>query len=45
MRTKSRLNKIMGDPAYKSMTIRTWNTVQKLLEMVNSAQANPGAVK
>jgi uncharacterized protein (DUF1697 family) len=45
MRTKSRLNKIMSAPAYKSMTIRTWNTVKKLLEMVNSAQANPGAVK
>lgn len=35
MRTKSRLNKIMGTPEYKSMTIRTWNTATKLLDMMN----------
>lgn len=34
-RTKSRLNKIMGTAAYKSMTIRTWNTAVKLLAMIN----------
>jgi uncharacterized protein (DUF1697 family) len=33
-RTKSRLSKIMGEPEYKSMTIRTWGTVLKLLEML-----------
>ncbi len=33
-RTKSRLSKIVGTPAYKSMTIRTWNTVTKLLELM-----------
>jgi uncharacterized protein (DUF1697 family) len=33
-RTKSRLNKIMATPAYKSMTIRNWNTTTKLLEML-----------
>jgi uncharacterized protein (DUF1697 family) len=33
-RTKSRLNKIMGTPAYKSMTIRNWNTTTKLLELL-----------
>jgi uncharacterized protein (DUF1697 family) len=33
-RTKSRLNKIMGTPAYKSMTIRNWNTTTKLLEIL-----------
>lgn len=33
-RTKSRLNKIMGTPVYKSMTIRNWNTTTKLLEML-----------
>jgi uncharacterized protein (DUF1697 family) len=33
-RTKSRLNKIMASPAYKSMTIRNWNTTTKLLEML-----------
>lgn len=32
-RTKSRLNKIAGTPAYKSMTIRNWNTITKLLEL------------
>ena len=33
-RTKSRLNKIMGTPVYKSMTIRNWNTTTKLLKML-----------
>lgn len=36
LRTKSRLNKIVGTPAYRSMTIRSWNTVTKLLELVKS---------
>ncbi len=35
-RTKSRLNKIIGTTAYRNMTIRNWNTVTKLLEMVSS---------
>ncbi|HET6845865.1 MAG TPA: DUF1697 domain-containing protein [Anaerolineales bacterium] len=34
-RTRSRLNKIMGSPVYKSMTIRNWNTTTTLLEMLN----------
>ena len=34
LRTKSRLNRIMMTPAYKSMTIRNWNTVTKLLRLV-----------
>jgi uncharacterized protein (DUF1697 family) len=34
-RTKSRLNTIMALPAYKSMTIRNWNTTTKLLELLN----------
>ena len=34
LRTKSRLNKIMGTPAYKSMTIRNWRTTTKLLELL-----------
>lgn len=42
-RTKSRLNKIMGTPAYKSMTIRNWNTTTKLLEMLNNTDANKGS--
>lgn len=33
MRTKSRLNRIMSSPVYKSMTIRNWNTTIKLLEL------------
>jgi len=36
-RTKSRLSKIMGTPAYKSMTIRNWNTTTKLLELIRAA--------
>jgi len=33
-RTRSRLSKIVGTPAYKSMTIRSWQTTTKLLEML-----------
>ncbi len=32
--TKSRLSKIMASPFYKSMTIRTWNTVCKLDDLM-----------
>jgi uncharacterized protein (DUF1697 family) len=35
-RTKSRLSAIMMSPLYKSMTIRSWNTTVKLLEIMNS---------
>ena len=35
-RTKSRLNKIVGTPAYKSMTIRNWSTTTKLLEILKN---------
>jgi len=38
-RTKSRLSKIMGTAAYRSMTIRTWNTTTKLLELLGSKAA------
>ena len=38
-RTKSRLNKIMAAPVYKSMTIRNWNTTTKLLELLSKADA------
>jgi uncharacterized protein (DUF1697 family) len=34
-RTKSRLSKVMATPAYKSMTIRSWSTTTKLLEILN----------
>jgi uncharacterized protein (DUF1697 family) len=33
-RTQSRLNRVMASPAYKSMTIRNWNTTTKLLELL-----------
>jgi uncharacterized protein (DUF1697 family) len=33
-RTKSRLNRMMASPLYKSMTIRTWGTVIKLLDLL-----------
>lgn len=36
-RTKSRLNKIMGTPAYKSMTIRSWSTTRQLLKILEEA--------
>ncbi len=37
-RTKSRLSKIMESPLYKSMTIRSWQTTQKLLELLEAAK-------
>jgi uncharacterized protein (DUF1697 family) len=33
-RTRSRLNKVMGSPLYKSMTIRNWATTTKLADLV-----------
>jgi uncharacterized protein (DUF1697 family) len=35
-RTKSRLSKIMSSPLYKQMTIRSWATTAKLLELMNA---------
>jgi len=35
-RARSRLSQIMGTPAYKSMTIRSWSTTTKLLELLNT---------
>jgi len=37
-RTKSRLSRIVGTPAYKSMTIRTWNTTTKLLDILQKLE-------
>lgn len=34
--TKSRLNKIVGTPEYKYLTIRSWNTVVKMMEILNN---------
>lgn len=36
-RTKSRLGKIVGTPFYPSMTIRSWNTTTKLIEILKGA--------
>jgi uncharacterized protein (DUF1697 family) len=33
-RTKSRLSSVMGTPEYKSMTIRSWSTTTKLLDIL-----------
>jgi uncharacterized protein (DUF1697 family) len=38
-RTKSRLSKIIASPLYKSMTIRSWNTTTKLLEILRKIDA------
>lgn len=37
LRTKSRLSNIIGTPPYKSMTIRSWSTTIKLLDMIKDA--------
>ena len=36
LRTKSHLSRIVGTPAYQSMTIRTWNTTIRLLELIKN---------
>jgi uncharacterized protein (DUF1697 family) len=41
-RTKSRLSKIMATPLYKSMTIRSWSTTTKLLEILEKIDADRG---
>jgi uncharacterized protein (DUF1697 family) len=38
-RTKSRLSKIVGTPAYKSMTIRSWATTMALLERIEAPES------
>jgi uncharacterized protein (DUF1697 family) len=40
LRTKSRLNQVIASPLYKSMTIRSWNTTVKLLDMLNTVATN-----
>ncbi len=39
-RTKSRLGKIVATPVYKSMTIRSWSTTTKLLELLRKVDAD-----
>ncbi|TLN24502.1 DUF1697 domain-containing protein, partial [bacterium] len=42
LRTKSRLNRIMAAPEYKSMTIRSWSTTTKLLELMKEMDPDSG---
>ena len=42
-RTRSRLSKVMGTAAYKSMTIRNWNTTTTVLEMLQAREASSEA--
>jgi uncharacterized protein (DUF1697 family) len=37
-RTRSRLSKVMSSPLYKEMTIRSWVTTAKLLELMNAME-------
>ena len=37
-RTRSRLSKIMSSPLYKQMTIRSWVTTTRLLELMNAME-------
>lgn len=39
-RSRSRLNRIMVSPLYKSMTIRSWNTTVRLWELLNAGDAS-----
>jgi uncharacterized protein (DUF1697 family) len=41
--TKSRLGKVVGTPAYQSMTIRSWSTTQALLDRMDALAAEPAA--
>jgi uncharacterized protein (DUF1697 family) len=41
-RTKSRLSKIIATPVYKSMTIRSWYTTTKLLEILRKIDIDRG---
>jgi uncharacterized protein (DUF1697 family) len=43
LRTKSRLSKIMASPLYKSMTIRSWSTTIKLLDILKDIDASKEA--
>jgi uncharacterized protein (DUF1697 family) len=40
-RTKSRLNKAISTPLYKSMTIRSWSTALNLLELMDPPPTSP----
>jgi uncharacterized protein (DUF1697 family) len=41
-RTRSRLGKIVGTPAYRSMTIRNWATTMALLKLMDATEGDSG---
>ena len=43
LRTKSRLSKIMASPLYKSMTVRSWSTTTKLLDILKDMEVSKEA--
>ena len=43
LRTKSRLSQVMSSPLYKSMTIRSWGTTVKLLDIIKTVAASNNA--
>jgi uncharacterized protein (DUF1697 family) len=44
-RMKSRLNKALSTPLYKSMTIRSWSTTQALLDRMDQVSATLADIK
>ncbi len=43
-RTKSRLNRVMSSPLYKSMTIRSWQTTSALIDIVKAVDDGEASV-
>jgi uncharacterized protein (DUF1697 family) len=41
---QSHLSRIVGKPAYQSMTIRNWNTTVKLVELMERIRARADAM-
>lgn len=41
-RTQSKMSSIIGTPEYQSMTIRSWTTTTKLLELLDAAVSRGG---
>jgi uncharacterized protein (DUF1697 family) len=43
-RTKSRLNRVMSSPLYKSMTIRSWQTTTALMDLVKAVDDGEASI-
>ncbi len=43
-RTKSRLNRVMSSPLYRSMTIRSWQTTSALLDLVRAVDDGEASI-